>query len=95
MKIVLLKAISWFADILIFMLLIRTFLSFLVVSGNKSIARLYESLALLTEPFVSPCRTLLQKLNLGSGMIDWSILLAFILIRFIARVLIELVTIIL
>lgn len=91
MKLVLLRAISWFSDILIFMLLIRTFLSFPALGGNKTVVKVYEMLVALTEPFVLPCRAILQKFNLNSGMIDWSILLSFILIRFVAQVLMQIV----
>lgn len=94
MKLVLLRAIDWFADIFIFLLLIRTFLSWMVLSGNKQTANLYEILLSLTEPVVAPCRKLLEKLNMGSGMIDWSILLAFFAIRFIARILMHIVLVV-
>lgn len=94
MELVLLRAISWFSDILIFMLLIRTFLSFPAIGGNKTIVRAYEMLVALTEPFVMPCRAILQKFNLNSGMIDWSILLSFFLIRFLAQLLMQIVMII-
>lgn len=91
---VLSRAIDWFADIFIFLLLIRTFLSWMVLSGNKQTANLYEILLSLTEPIVAPCRKLLERLNMDSGMIDWSILLAFFVIRVIASVLMQIVLVI-
>ena len=91
MELILVRAISWFSDILITLLCIQAIMSWFV-TANRNLMGAYQKIQFLTEPFVAPCRKILQNFN--TGMIDFSLILAFFLIRIVARVLIAIVTII-
>jgi YggT family protein len=89
----LITAINMFADVLITMLFIRAIMSWFVPGMGSSAGRVYRFFVEMTEPFVQPCRRLLSHLN--TGMFDWSVLLAFFLIRIAANILIMLIRVIL
>lgn len=89
MELVLSRAISWFFRVLIYLLLGRAILSWFVAGssgsyGNPALIRIYEICTELTEPFVAPCRKLLQRFN--TGVFDFSVLLAFFLIQITERI---------
>ncbi len=89
MESVLVRAIDWFADILIWLLFARAILSWFVRNNDSVVTRLYYLTESLTEPFVAPIRRAMGKLNTGG--IDWSVLIAFFAIRFVATLLMMLV----
>lgn len=91
MKLLLIRAIDWFADILIMLLFVRAILSWFVRDRYSPLARVYEVLLQLTEPFVEPFRRLLARTD--TGMFDFSVLLAFFAIRLAATLLIRLILI--
>ena len=93
MAVILIRAISWFAEILIMMLFIRCILSWFAQSPTSPLFNAYGILVQLTEPFVAPCRKLLSGFN--TGMFDFSVLLAFFLIEFVERVLIVIINMLL
>ena len=70
-------AFSWFIDILRWTMLIRA-----IMSWFPSVQRgfIFAFVTTITEPFVSPIRRLLQKTPLGQGMMDFSFIIAFILL---------------
>ena len=90
MAIVLIRAINWFAEILIMMLFIRCILSWFAQTPGVPLFNAYRILVQLTEPFVAPCRKLLSSFN--TGMFDFSVLLAFFAIEFVQRILIALIS---
>lgn len=91
MKIILMRAISWFADLIIMALCARAILSWFARNPYSPAGKAYSVMVKLTEPVVSPCRELLYKLNVNTGMLDFSLLLAFFLVRIVARILMLLV----
>lgn len=91
MELILIRAINWFADIIILMMFIEAISSWF--AGSSDVARrLHYTLESLTEPFVAPCRRLLAGVD--TGMFDLAFLLAFFFVRLVARVLIIIVSII-
>lgn len=86
-------AVNWFAEILVLLLLARAILSWFVGMGNGSLYRVYAGLSNLTEPIVAPCRMLLSKIN--TGPLDFSVLLAMILISALRRIIVTLIFLVL
>lgn len=91
MKIILMRAISWFADIIVLALCVRAILSWFARNPYSPAGKAYDVFVRLTEPVVSPCRNLLYRLNANTGMLDFSVLLAFFMVRIVARLLMMLV----
>lgn len=90
MILILIKAVNWFAEILIFMLLARAIMSWFVKDPNSSLFNFYQMLIRVTEPIVSPCRKLMSRFN--TGMMDFSVLVAFLLISLARNVIITLLS---
>jgi len=87
-KVIILKTIYQFFNIVNILILGRILLSWIrLAPGNPLANFLYQ----VTEPILSPCRLLLNKLGLKFNMIDFSPLLAVILLQAIERLLIYLV----
>ena len=63
MGLVLIRAIHWFAEILIMMLFIQCILSWFVQSPASPLFNAYRILTQLTDPFVAPFRKLLSNFN--------------------------------
>ena len=89
MGLVLIRAIHWFAEILIMMLFIKCILSWFVQSASP-LFNAYRILTQLTDPFVAPFRKLLSNVN--TGMFDFSVLLAFFAIEFAEQILTMLIS---
>ena len=87
MAYILIRAINWFAQLLILALVIRALLSWFARDPYSTLGKVYMVLVRLTEPVVNPCRRLLQRFNVNTGMFDFSVLLAFFLIEIVARLL--------
>ena len=77
------KALNILFDIIEIFIVIRMFLSFLPMADNAITRFIYE----MTEPILSPCRELLKKLGLETRFVDFSPLVAVILLRIISYVL--------
>lgn len=78
---ILIIALGIFYDILSFAILVRCILSWLPLSRDNIIVRIVNS---LTEPILAPVRNLIQRSPLGGGMIiDFSPVIAYILLYFI------------
>ncbi len=93
MKTVLILALYWFGQIMTLMLVGRAVLSWFAVPGRDTAGKIYKILVDLTEPVVGPCRKFLSKFN--TGMFDFSVLLAMLLIEGVVSILVRLVAIIL
>lgn len=64
------------------LILIRVILSFFpTLQTSKTSYFIYQ----MTEPVLAPCRAILDKLGLGMGMIDFSPILAIILLNILQR----------
>lgn len=92
MKSILLYAIYMFAEIISAAMVIRALLSWFARDPYSPIGKIYGALIRFTEPFVAPCRRLLSRFN--TGMIDFSLFLALILLQAITNLLIRLIVII-
>ncbi|HCX61025.1 YggT family protein [Sedimentibacter sp.] len=67
------------------LILIRVLLSFFPTLQSSKISYfIYQ----MTEPILAPCRAILDKLGLGMGMIDFSPILAFLLLNLIRSIII-------
>ncbi len=89
MIIILCRAIGWFANLITMALVIRALLSWFAQDPYSPLGRAYMVMGRITEPVVAPCRALLAKLNVNTGMFDFSVLLAFFLVEIVAKVLIR------
>ena len=74
------QAVFILVEIIDLAILIRILLSFLPNLRNN---KLSDIIYHITEPILYPCRMLLDRLGLGNGMIDFSPILAYFLLRFI------------
>ena len=60
------------------LILVRVLLTFFPTLQYSKVSNfIYQ----MTEPIMAPCRAILDKLGLGMGMIDFSPILAFLLIN--------------
>lgn len=88
---VIILAISWLGDIIVFMLLARAILSWIVnpynSNPNSFLYKLYAFLTQITEPLTKPFRNLLSRFN--TGPIDFSLFLTMIAVMVIEKVLIQ------
>lgn len=90
---VVIRAINLFFEIVFLLVLARCAGSFFIRPGD-SIYRFYLSICSLTEPILAPCRKLLSRIGFGGGMIDFSPVLAMLILgvvqRFLTSVLVRL-----
>lgn len=82
--VVLARAVMWFGQLMIFALLGRAILSWFSGAGNTQVSNFYKFLIMITEPIVSPCRSILSRFN--TGMLDFSVLLAMLLIEAVCNI---------
>lgn len=72
-------ALSILLRIIDSLILVRVLLSFFPTLQSSKISYfIYQ----MTEPIMAPCRAILDKLGLGMGMIDFSPILAFLILGF-------------
>ncbi|HBD63696.1 MAG TPA: YggT family protein [Clostridiales bacterium] len=77
-------ALSLLLRIIDSLILIRVLLSFFPTLQSSRISYfIYQ----MTEPILAPCRAILDRLGLGMGMLDFSPILAFLLLRLIQTML--------
>lgn len=85
---VLVFALYLFERVFLALLVARALFSWFVQPGSySSIGKSFEWLIRITEPIVSPCRALLDKAGLRTGMLDFSVFLAMILVTAVCRLL--------
>jgi len=85
----LLRAVDVFFNLLQFLIFARIMLSWVPIIPNNPISQLIFH---LTEPILGPARRLMEKSPLGGGMmLDFSPILALILMRLVQTVLINLI----
>lgn len=86
---VLVLALRIFYDILSFAILIRCIISWLPISSGNAFVRLIYA---LTEPVLGPVRRLIEKSPIGGGMmIDFSPVIAYIILNFIYVLLVRII----
>ena len=80
MQIILIQTVNTFFRLLEFLIFARVILSWIPIGRNNSLVQLLYT---LTEPILSPIRSLLDKSPLGGMMLDFSAWFAVILLYFI------------
>lgn len=88
----LIYAIYMFAEIITAALVIRALLSWFAGDPYSPIGKIYRFMIRFTEPIVEPCRRLLSRFN--TGMLDFSVFLALILLQVVTNLLVRLIYII-
>jgi len=89
MRVLFAQAIYWFSELLTTVLLVRCIFSWFRPNPYGFFGKLNALTIQLTEPVVEPCRRLLSRFN--TGVFDFSVLLAFFLIQFVASVLVRII----
>ena len=90
--VLLITAINGFAQVLIYLLLARAICSWFIRGGSGAGYRIYQTLTMLTEPIVAPCRKITQRFP--TGMFDFSVILAMFLVMLVKDILIRLLVMI-
>ena len=75
-------AVGKFGNLLVWLLVARA--SWFAADPYSSARKIYDVVVMLTEPIVAPCRSLLSK-YLNTGMFDFSLLAAVILVQLVTR----------
>ena len=73
--------IFYFLQVIMYMIFARAMLSWFIRDANNPFMRVLIN---LTEPILNPVRKLLFRLNIGGNMIDFSPLVALLLIQFVS-----------
>lgn len=89
MTYILCRAILLFSDVFVWALIIRAVLSWFARDQYSTVGKIYMVMIRFTEPVVAPCRKALSRLN--TGMFDFSVLLAMILVQAVARLLVNII----
>ncbi len=87
MRYLLAEAVYWFSELLIFLMIARALFSWIRPNPYSILGQINDVCIKLTEPIDSPCRRLLSRVN--TGVLDFSVLLAFFLVQLIANILIQ------
>lgn len=82
-------AVRFFFQLMAWAMILQALMSWFVNSGNQAVIRFYNMLTRFTDPIVRPCRRLLYRLNINTGMFDFSLLLAFLFLEILERVVIR------
>ncbi len=83
MKNLLIWSVSKFFAIIYILIFIRIALSWIRVSSyNKYVALIYQ----LTDPILEPFKRLISRFGLDTGMIDFSPLIAYLVLQFIENI---------
>lgn len=72
------RSLIYLVNLIEILILVRIVMSFINFNGNNAFGRfIYE----LTEPILAPARALIAKLGINTGMIDFSPIVAMLLLR--------------
>lgn len=72
------RSLIYLVNFIEILILIRIVMSFINMGGNNTFSRfIYE----LTEPILGPARALISKLGINTGMIDFSPIVAMLILR--------------
>lgn len=72
------KALGTLIRLIEFLILIRIIISFLNIRLDNIFG---EIIATMTEPVLAPARNLIQKLNINTGLFDFSPIVAILFLR--------------
>lgn len=76
------NAIEMLGNFFVILLFIRVIMTWIPFDRDGLFGKIFGFLSFLVEPILLPIRSLIQRSPLGGGMIDFSPILAFALIRF-------------
>lgn len=91
---ILITAVNMFSEIIIMLLLGRAIFSWFARNPYSTVGKIYRFLIDITEPIVAPCRNLLARLNFNTGMLDFSVFIAFFAVEIVTKIIITLLIII-
>lgn len=74
---ILMRAVNFFFQVLIYLILARAIMSWFVRSPYGGLYKAYSTIIQITEPILAPCRKLLLRFGMG-GTIDFSPIVAII-----------------
>jgi len=86
---ILAQLVYWICQILIFILVARAILSWIVFYGrlfNSPLGRIYNVLTVITEPIVKPVRKLISRF-INTGPVDIAPLITFFIVILVSRIL--------
>lgn len=92
MIIVLMRAINFFFQVLIYLIIGRAIMSWFVRPGDRNFYKIYMMILQVTEPLLAPCRKLLGRFGMR-GTIDFSPILAIIGLTLINGIILKLLRI--
>jgi len=87
--IVLINAINIFFQVLVYLILAKSFMSWFVRNPYGSYYKIYMMIGQITEPIIAPCRKLLSRFGM-SGQIDFSPVVAILGLMVINNILVRL-----
>ena len=90
MAVTIINIIDWVVRIFSDILLVRCIMSWFCRNPYTIPGKIYAFTIVITEPIVYPCRQLMSRFN--TGPIDFSVLIAFVLLRLIEAVLIRIIS---
>jgi len=88
----LIVAIAYFARILTFLMFLQAVMSWFIRDMNSPAGQIYSICSRITAPIVDPVRSFMRRFN--TGPIDFTLVVAIILVDTVAWALIKLVSII-
>ncbi|HML38003.1 MAG TPA: YggT family protein [Bacillota bacterium] len=94
MVFILIRAVNFFIQLLIYLILAGAILSWFARGPYGSLYQIYSVINRITEPILAPCRRLLYRFGLG-GTVDFSPVLAILLLSLLDRVIISILGMIL
>ncbi len=83
--------LTWIYRFFYWALIGRCVLSFMQADYDSPITKIYQFLVKVTEVICVPCRELLYRLGVRTGPFDFSVLIAFFLLRIVYRILVGIV----
>ncbi len=83
--------LTWVYRFFYWALIGRCILSFIQADYDSPITKIYQFLVKVTEGICAPCRELLYKLGVRTGPFDFSVIIAFILLRIVYRLLVGII----
>lgn len=94
MGIILARAVNMFAEVITLLLVGRAIFSWFARDPYSTTGKIYRFLIEITELVVSPCRNLLARFNFNTGMLDFSVFIAFIFVELLRKIIVSLILII-
>lgn len=91
---ILITAVNMFSQVIVLFLFGRAMFSWFARNPYSASGRIYRFLIDITEPIVAPCRNLLAKFNFNTGMLDFSVFIAFFAVEIARKLIITLLLII-